>query len=110
VFQGHDLAARARGHRASTSGTIIPADDNKFSALNSAAWSGGLFVHKSRVHIDIPLQAYFRQRGEAASSSGRPSSRDEGSYVHYIEGCAPPRRTRRIPSFALGGGRRAIAV
>ena len=76
-------------------GTIIPADDNKFSALNSAVWSGGSFVYvPPGVHIDIPLQAYFRINAENMGQFERTLIiADEGSYVHYIEGCTAPTYT-----------------
>ena len=76
-------------------GTIIPPDDNKFSALNSAVWSGGSFVYvPPGVHIDIPLQAYFRINAENMGQFERTLIiADEGSYVHYIEGCTAPTYT-----------------
>ena len=76
-------------------GTIIPADDNKFSALNSAVWSGGSFVYvPPGVKIDIPLQAYFRINAENMGQFERTLIiADEGSYVHYIEGCTAPTYT-----------------
>ena len=76
-------------------GTIIPYDDNKFSALNSAVWSGGSFVYvPPGVHIDIPLQAYFRINAENMGQFERTLIiADEGSYVHYIEGCTAPTYT-----------------
>src|ERR687895_557618 len=76
-------------------GTIIPPDDNKFAALNSAVWSGGSFVYvPPGVHIDIPLQAYFRINAENMGQFERTLIiADEGSYVHYIEGCTAPTYT-----------------
>ncbi|CAN5546499.1 Fe-S cluster assembly protein SufB [soil metagenome] len=76
-------------------GTIIPYDDNKFSALNSAVWSGGSFVYvPPGVHIDIPLQAYFRINAENMGQFERTLIiADEGSSVHYIEGCTAPTYT-----------------
>ncbi|MGH3909193.1 MAG: Fe-S cluster assembly protein SufB, partial [Pseudonocardiaceae bacterium] len=73
-------------------GTIIPPDDNKFAALNSAVWSGGSFVYiPPGVSVDIPLQAYFRINAENAGQFERTLIiADEGSYVHYIEGCTAP--------------------
>src|ERR671930_399740 len=60
-------------------GTVIPQNDNKFAALNSAVWSGGSFIYvPPGVHIEMPLQAYFR------------IIVDEGAYVHYVEGCTAP--------------------
>jgi Fe-S cluster assembly protein SufB len=73
-------------------GTIIPPGDNKFAALNTAAWSGGSFVYIPKgVHVDIPLQAYFRINTENMGQFERTLIiADEGSYVHYIEGCTAP--------------------
>src|SRR6187431_3246880 len=72
--------------------TIIPAGDNKFAALNSAVWSGGSFVYVPKgVHVEIPLQAYFRINTENMGQFERTLIiADEGSYVHYIEGCTAP--------------------
>jgi Fe-S cluster assembly protein SufB len=73
-------------------GTIIPANDNKFAALNSAVWSGGSFIYvPPGVHVDIPLQAYFRINAENMGQFERTLIiADEGSYVHYVEGCSAP--------------------
>ena len=73
-------------------GTVIPAGDNKFSALNTATWSGGSFVYVPKgVHVDIPLQAYFRINTENMGQFERTLIiADEGSYVHYVEGCTAP--------------------
>lgn len=73
-------------------GTIIPAADNKFSALNSAVWSGGSFVYIPKgVKVEIPLQAYFRINAENMGQFERTLIiADEGSTVHYIEGCTAP--------------------
>src|SRR5690554_2298233 len=73
-------------------GTVIPSGDNKFSALNSAVWSGGSFVYvPPGVHVEIPLQAYFRINTENMGQFERTLIiDDEGSYVHYIEGCTAP--------------------
>ncbi len=73
-------------------GTIIPSTDNKFAALNSAVWSGGSFVWvPAGVHVDIPLQAYFRINTENMGQFERTLIIAEpGSYVHYIEGCTAP--------------------
>lgn len=73
-------------------GTIIPAGDNKFAALNTAVWSGGSFVYVPKgVHVEIPLQAYFRINTENMGQFERTLIiADEGSYVHYIEGCTAP--------------------
>jgi Fe-S cluster assembly protein SufB len=73
--------------------TAIPAGDNKFSALNTAVWSGGSFIYVPKgVHVDIPLQAYFRINTENMGQFERTLIiADEGSYVHYVEGCLPAR-------------------
>lgn len=73
-------------------GTIIPSGDNKFSALNTAVWSGGSFVYIPKgVHVEIPLQAYFRINTENMGQFERTLIiADEGSSVHYIEGCTAP--------------------
>jgi len=72
--------------------TVIPAADNKFSALNSAVWSGGSFIYVPKgVHVEIPLQAYFRINTENMGQFERTLIiADEGSSVHYIEGCTAP--------------------
>jgi len=69
--------------------TIIPANDNKLAALNSAVWSGGSFVYvPPGVHVEMPLQAYFRINTENMGQFERTLIiADEGSYVHYVEGC-----------------------
>jgi len=73
-------------------GTVIPAGDNKFSALNTATWSGGSFVYVPKgVHVEIPVQAYFRINTENMGQFERTLIiADEGSYVHYVEGCTAP--------------------
>lgn len=73
-------------------GTIIPAADNKFAALNSAVWSGGSFVYvPAGVHVTIPLQAYFRINAANMGQFERTLIiAEEGSYVHYVEGCTAP--------------------
>ncbi|HEX8918045.1 MAG TPA: Fe-S cluster assembly protein SufB [Chloroflexota bacterium] len=73
-------------------GTVIPANDNKLAALNSAVWSGGSFVYiPEGVHVEIPLQAYFRINAENAGQFERTLIIAEpGSYVHYVEGCTAP--------------------
>ena len=73
-------------------GTVIPAGDNKFAALNTAVWSGGSFVYVPKgVHVEIPLQAYFRINTENMGQFERTLIiADEGSYVHYVEGCTAP--------------------
>jgi len=73
-------------------GKIIPPEDNKFSALNSAVWSGGSFIYiPPGVKVDMPLQAYFRINAENIGQFERTIIiADEGSEVHYIEGCTAP--------------------
>jgi len=73
-------------------GTVIPFADNKFAALNSATWSGGSFIYiPEGVHVEIPLQAYFRINSENAGQFERTLIIAEpGSFVHYIEGCTAP--------------------
>ncbi|WP_419917594.1 Fe-S cluster assembly protein SufB [Candidatus Poriferisocius sp.] len=73
-------------------GTIIPPGDNKFAALNSAVWSGGSFIYvPPGVTVDMPLQAYFRINAENMGQFERTLIiADEGSQVHYIEGCSAP--------------------
>ncbi len=72
--------------------TIIPAADNKFAALNSAVWSGGSFVYVPKgVHVDIPLQAYFRINAENMGQFERTLIIvEEGASMHYVEGCTAP--------------------
>ena len=72
--------------------TVIPPGDNKFAALNSAVWSGGSFIWvPPGVHVDIPLQAYFRINAENMGQFERTLIICEpGSYVHYVEGCTAP--------------------
>ncbi len=73
-------------------GTVIPAGDNKFAALNSAVWSGGSFIYIPKgVHVELPLQAYFRINQENMGQFERTLIiADEGSSVHYVEGCTAP--------------------
>jgi Fe-S cluster assembly protein SufB len=73
-------------------GTIVPPGDNKFAALNSSVWSGGSFVYvPAGVKVDIPLQAYFRINTENMGQFERTLIiAEEGSYVHYVEGCTAP--------------------
>ena len=73
-------------------GSVIPAGDNKFAALNTAVWSGGSFIYVPKgVHVDIPLQAYFRINTENMGQFERTLIIvDEGAYVHYVEGCTAP--------------------
>ncbi len=72
-------------------GTVIPANDNKLAALNTAVWSGGSFVWiPPGVKVDIPLQAYFRINSESAGQFERTLIiAEEGAQVHYVEGCVP---------------------
>jgi Fe-S cluster assembly protein SufB len=93
VFMGTDQALKEypdifREHF----GTIVPPEDNKFSALNSAVWSGGSFVYvPPGVDVPLPLQAYFRINGENTGQFERTLIVvDEGASVHYIEGCTAP--------------------
>jgi len=71
--------------------TVVPPEDNKFAALNSAVWSGGSFVYVPKgVEVPLPLQAYFRINAENTGQFERTLIiADEGSKVHYIEGCVP---------------------
>jgi Fe-S cluster assembly protein SufB len=73
-------------------GSVIPVGDNKFAALNTAVWSGGSFIYvPPGVHVEIPLQAYFRINTENMGQFERTLIiADEGSYVHYVEGCTAP--------------------
>lgn len=73
-------------------GKLIPPHDNKFAALNSAVWSGGSFVYIPKgVHVKLPLQAYFRINSERFGQFERTLIiAEEGSSVHYIEGCTAP--------------------
>ena len=73
-------------------GTVIPAADNKYAALNTAVWSGGSFVYvPAGVHVDIPLQAYFRINAKNMGQFERTLIiAEEGSSVHYVEGCTAP--------------------
>ncbi|MDO8452084.1 MAG: Fe-S cluster assembly protein SufB [bacterium] len=73
-------------------GTVVPPLDNKFAALNSAVWSGGSFVYIPKgVHVELPLQAYFRINAANMGQFERTLIiAEEGSYVHYVEGCTAP--------------------
>ncbi|GGW63125.1 Fe-S cluster assembly protein SufB [Streptomyces xantholiticus] len=73
-------------------GTVIPVGDNKFASLNTAVWSGGSFIYVPKgVHVDIPLQAYFRINTENMGQFERTLIIvDEDAYVHYVEGCTAP--------------------
>lgn len=76
-------------------GTVVPPSDNKFAALNSAVWSGGSFIWVPEgVHVEIPLQAYFRINTENMGQFERTLIVCEpGSFVHYVEGCTAPQYT-----------------
>jgi Fe-S cluster assembly protein SufB len=76
-------------------GTVIPIEDNKFAALNSAVWSGGSFVYIPKgVKVDLPLQAYFRLNVANIGQFERSLIiADEGAQVHYVEGCTAPKYT-----------------
>jgi len=73
-------------------GTVIPVGDNKFAALNTSVWSGGSFIYVPKgVHVEIPLQAYFRINTENMGQFERTLIIvDEDAYVHYVEGCTAP--------------------
>ena len=73
-------------------GTVVPPEDNKFAALNSAVWSGGSFIYvPAGVKVEIPLQAYFRINAENVGQFERTLIIVEpGAYVHYVEGCTAP--------------------
>ena len=94
-------------------GKIIPPGDNKFSALNSAVWSGGSFIYvPPGVEVEMPLQAYFRINAENMGQFERTLIiADEGATVHYIEGCSAPVYTTDslhsavVELVALPGGR-----
>ena len=83
-------------------GTIVPAADNKYAALNTAVWSGGSFVYiPPGVKVEIPLQAYFRINAQNMGQFERTLIiADEGSQVHYVEGCTAP--TYSTDSFHSG--------
>jgi Fe-S cluster assembly protein SufB len=76
-------------------GTVIPIEDNKFAALNSAVWSGGSFIYvPPGVKIDLPLQAYFRLNVAGIGQFERTMIiADEGAQIHYVEGCTAPQYT-----------------
>jgi Fe-S cluster assembly protein SufB len=73
-------------------GTVIPSADNKFAALNTSVWSGGSFIYvPPGVHVEMPLQAYFRINTKNMGQFERTLIIvDEGAYVHYVEGCTAP--------------------
>ncbi|MBX6394750.1 MAG: Fe-S cluster assembly protein SufB, partial [Alicyclobacillaceae bacterium] len=72
--------------------TVVPPEDNKFAALNSAVWSGGSFIYVPKgVKCEVPLQAYFRINSENMGQFERTLIiADEDSFVHYVEGCTAP--------------------
>lgn len=76
-------------------GTVIPIEDNKYAALNSAVWSGGSFIYvPPGVKIDLPLQAYFRLNQASIGQFERTMIvADEGAQIHYVEGCTAPQYT-----------------
>src|SRR6187455_2562691 len=94
-------------------GTIIPYNDNKFAALNSAVWSGGSFIYvPPGVRIEVPLQAYFRINAENMGQFERTLIIvDKDAYVHYVEGCTAPTYTTNslhsavVEIVVLEGGR-----
>ena len=93
-------------------GTVVPPEDNKFSALNSAVWSGGSFVYVPKgVEVPLPLQAYFRINGENTGQFERTLIVvDEGAKVHYIEGCTAPDLRDRLAPRGGRRGRRAAGL
>ena len=93
-------------------GTVVPPEDNKFAALNSAVWSGGSFVYVPKgVEVPLPLQAYFRINGENTGQFERTLIVvDEGAKVHYIEGCTAPDLRHRLAPRRRGRGRRAAGL
>jgi len=96
IFTDTDTAVREHGDLVKEYfGTIIPPEDNKFAALNSAVWSGGSFIYVPKgVKIDFPLQAYFRINAEQMGQFERTLILvDEGAEVHYVEGCTAPMYT-----------------
>jgi Fe-S cluster assembly protein SufB len=96
IFTDTDTAVREHGDLVKEYfGTIIPPEDNKFAALNSAVWSGGSFIYVPKgVKIEFPLQAYFRINAEQMGQFERTLILvDEGAEVHYVEGCTAPMYT-----------------
>jgi Fe-S cluster assembly protein SufB len=93
IFTDTDTAVREHGDLVREYlGSIIPPEDNKFAALNSAVWSGGSFIYVPKgVKIEFPLQAYFRINAERMGQFERTLIIvDEGAEVHYVEGCTAP--------------------
>lgn len=94
-------------------GTVVPYGDNKFSALNGAVWSGGSFIYVPKgVHLEKPLQSYFRINNEKSGQFERTLIIvDEGADVHYVEGCTAPTYSKEslhaavVEIFVLDGGR-----
>ena len=93
--------------------TVIPVADNKFSALNGAVWSGGSFIYVPKgVHLDKPLQSYFRINNEKSGQFERTLIIvDEGADVHYVEGCTAPTYSKEslhaavVEIIVLAGGK-----
>jgi len=93
IFTDTDTAVREHGDLLREYiGSIIPPEDNKFAALNSAVWSGGSFIYVPKgVKVEFPLQAYFRINAERMGQFERTLILvDEGAEVHYVEGCTAP--------------------
>jgi len=93
IFQDTDTALREHPELfGEYFATVIPVGDNKFASLNTAVWSGGSFIYVPKnVHVDIPLQAYFRINTENMGQFERTLIIvDEGASVHYVEGCTAP--------------------
>ncbi|HEX2317601.1 MAG TPA: Fe-S cluster assembly protein SufB, partial [Streptosporangiaceae bacterium] len=93
IFKDTDTALREHPHLfREYFATVIPVGDNKFAALNTAVWSGGSFIYVPKgVHVEIPLQAYFRINTENMGQFERTLIIvDEDAYVHYVEGCTAP--------------------
>jgi Fe-S cluster assembly protein SufB len=91
IFTDMDTAVRRHGDLvAQYLGTVVPFDDNKFAALNAAVWSGGSFLYvPAGVHVERPLQAYFRINADRLGQFERTLIvLEEGSFVHYIDGCS----------------------
>ncbi len=97
-------------------GTVIPAHDNKYAALNAAVWSGGSFIYvPPGVKIEMPLQAYFRLNTASIGQFERTMIIvDEGAFLHYVEGCTAPTYTTEQPAQRRdrdrGQARRALAL
>ncbi len=93
IFESTDLALQKYSELFKEYfGTVVPMTDNKFAALNAAVWSGGSFIYIPKgVHVELPLQAYFRINAENMGQFERTLIiADEGSSVHYVEGCTAP--------------------